>query len=137
MLTLYQDIIILVRQGEDRKPEIRLSLIREFAKGIQDLQSRSDLKAFYYWQYKLISLNRPQYLINKNITSLLLILNPILFILGIALASCVFKYYETADEIFDLEPPQYNNHQILEQADHIQDVPVFQSATCDGPTKKI
>jgi hypothetical protein len=34
--------------------------------------------------------------------------------LGIAIASHAFKYYKTADEIFDLEPPYYNDHQILE-----------------------
>jgi hypothetical protein len=74
---------------------------------------------------------------NESTTGLPLILNPILFILGIALASCAFKHYETADQIFDLEPPQYDDHWILEWADHMQDVPVFQSATCDGPTGKI
>jgi hypothetical protein len=33
---------------------------------------------------------------------LLLVLNPILFILGIALVSGAFKHYKTANEIFDL-----------------------------------
>jgi hypothetical protein len=42
---------------------------------------------------------------NKNTTGLPLVLNPILFILGIALASGAFKHYKTADEIFDLQPP--------------------------------
>lgn len=56
---------------------------------------------------------------NESITGLPLVLNPILFILSIALASGAFKYYKTADEIFDLQPPQYDDHWILEWADHI------------------
>jgi len=72
---------------------------------------------------------------NESTTGLALVLNPILFILGIA--SSAFKHYKTADEIFDLQPPQYEDHWILEWADHMLDVPVFQGATCRGPTGKI
>jgi hypothetical protein len=50
---------------------------------------------------------------NESTTDPPIILNPILFILGIALASCIFKHYETADEIFHLEPPPYDDHWIL------------------------
>jgi hypothetical protein len=74
---------------------------------------------------------------NETTTGLPLLLNPILFILGIALASHAFKDYKTADEIFDLEPPEYNDHRILDWAKHMENVPVFQSAACNGPTGKI
>ncbi|KAF8862713.1 hypothetical protein BDZ45DRAFT_585016 [Acephala macrosclerotiorum] len=85
----YRDIIMLVGWGQDGKPEIRIALIREFAKGKHDSRNRSDLKTL------------------------------------------------CSDEIFDLQPPQYDDHWILEWADHMQDVPVFQGATCHGPTGKI
>ena len=62
---------------------------------------------------------------NESTTGLPLVVNPILFILGIALASGAFKHYKTADEIFDLRPPHYDDDWILEWADHMQDVPVF------------
>jgi len=61
---------------------------------------------------------------NESSTGLPLVLNPILFILAITLASRVFSHYETANAIFDLEPLQYDDHWILEWADHMQDVPV-------------
>lgn len=35
---------MLVGWGQDGKPEIRLALTREFAKGMHDSRNRSDLK---------------------------------------------------------------------------------------------
>ncbi|CZT06989.1 uncharacterized protein RAG0_12564 [Rhynchosporium agropyri] len=110
---------MLVGWGRDGKPEIRIALTREFARGMHD------------------SRNRPQHPMNESTAGLPLVLNPVLFILGIALARGAFKHYKIADEIFELQPPQYDDHWILEQADHIKDVPVFQGATCHGPTGKI
>jgi hypothetical protein len=73
----------------------------------------------------------------ETTTSLPLLFNPILFILAIALASGIFKHYYTANEIFAIEPPEYDDHWILEWADDMQDVPVFQAMLCNGPTGQI
>jgi len=70
----------------------------------------------------------------ENVPGLSLLFNPILFFLGIALASNAFKHYQTMDEIFALEPPEYDDHWILEWADEMKDMPVFQSMSRDGPT---
>jgi len=73
----------------------------------------------------------------ETTTGLPLLFNPIIFLLAITLASNAFKHYQTDDEIFALEPPMYDNHLILEWDDKIQDVPVFQATSCNGPTGKI
>lgn len=73
----------------------------------------------------------------ETTTGLPLLFNPILFFFAIAVASGAFKHYQTADKIFALEPPEYDDHRILEWADEMQDVPVFQAMSCDGPTGKI
>ena len=54
-----------------------------------------------------------------------------------ALAGNAFKHYQTDDEIFDLEPPVYDDHLILDWDDEMKDVPVFQATSCNGPTGKI
>ncbi|KUJ06236.1 uncharacterized protein LY89DRAFT_678962 [Mollisia scopiformis] len=64
----------------------------------------------------------------ETTTGLPLVFNPIIFLLAMALASNAFKDYQTDDEIFALEPPVY---------DEIEDVPVFQATSCNGPTGKI
>jgi len=73
----------------------------------------------------------------ETITGLPLLFNPILFILAIALASGAFKHYHTAEEVFAIEPPTYDDHWILEWADNMQDVPVFQAMSGGGPTGQI
>ena len=66
-----------------------------------------------------------------------LLVNPILFILAKLLAVGAFKYYSTLEEIFAIEPPPGEDYWILEWADYIQDVPLFQTMTHNGPTGKI
>lgn len=73
----------------------------------------------------------------ETTTGLPLLFNPILFFLAIALASGAFKDYQTDDEIFALEPPEYDDHWILDWAPEMRNVPVFQAMSCDGPTGKI
>lgn len=82
-------------------------------------------------------LNRPEHPMFETTTGLLLLFNPILFFLAIALASGAFKYYQTEDKIFALKPPEYDDLWVLEWADEMLDVPVFQAMSCDGPTGKI
>jgi hypothetical protein len=82
----------------------------------------------------LVFLSRPEHPMFETTPGLPLLFNPILFFLAIALAIGAFKHYQTADEIFDLEPPEYDDHWILEWADEINDMPVFQSMSRDGPT---
>ena len=131
---------MLVGWDQDGKPEIRMGLKKEFAKGMHDSRNRSDLKALCS-SMSIIQAdffrNRPQHSMNESTTGLSLVLNPVLFILAIALASSAFKHYEIANEIFDMQPPDYDDHWILEWTDHMLDVPDFQAATCDGPTGKI
>jgi len=46
----------------------------------------------------------------ETTTGLTLLFNLILYFLAIAVASGAFKYYQTADEIFALEPSKYDDH---------------------------
>lgn len=73
----------------------------------------------------------------ETTTGLPLVFNPIIFLLAMALASNAFKDYQTDDELFALEPPVYDDHLILDWDDEIEDVPVFQATSCNGPTGKI
>jgi len=73
----------------------------------------------------------------ETMAGLLLLLILILFILAIALASGASKHCYTADETFAIEALEYSNHWILEWADDMQGVPVFQDMSCSGTTGQI
>ncbi|KAH7317422.1 hypothetical protein BKA65DRAFT_600074 [Rhexocercosporidium sp. MPI-PUGE-AT-0058] len=64
------------------------------------------------------SLSRPEHPMFETTTGLPLIFNPIIFPLAMVLA-------------------MYDDHLILDWDDEIEDVPVFQATSCNGPTGKI
>jgi len=74
---------------------------------------------------------------NENTISLLVVLNSILFIFAIALANNTFKHYKTTDQIFDLQPLNYDDYWIVKWADYMLNVSLFQATTYNGSIRKI
>jgi Protein of unknown function (DUF3435) len=66
-----------------------------------------------------------------------LLVNPVLFVLAIALASNAFRDYSTLEEILAIEPPAGEDLFHVEWKDDILDVPFFQTVTSQGPTGEI
>ena len=66
-----------------------------------------------------------------------LLINPVLFLLAIALADNAFKDYSTLEEILAIEPPVDEDLCHIEWKDNILDIPFFRSATFRGPTGNI
>ncbi|KAI9773400.1 MAG: hypothetical protein M1840_007615 [Geoglossum simile] len=80
-------------------------------------------------------LKRPMHAIYEKTDTLLV--NPVLFLLAIALADNAFRDYCTLEEILAIEPPTDDNFFHVEWKEDILDVPFFQTTNSQGPTGKI
>ncbi|KAH0542349.1 hypothetical protein FGG08_003287 [Glutinoglossum americanum] len=114
----YKDITFVIRWDNDRKPEIVVKILRNYAKGMTNTP-----------------LKRPMHSIYEKTDTLLV--NPVLFLLAIALADNAFRDYSTLEEILAIEPPADEDLYHIEWKDDILDMPFFRTATFEGPTNKI
>ena len=93
--------------------EIQLSLKRDNTMAIHNSRNRFELNGSYFIKV-LVQADQPFLPQHLTTPCLLLLSNVILFYLTIAIARRAFKYFDDADKIFEVAPPDYDDHWVLE-----------------------